>query len=183
MDSSLGWWPIQVTDPSVVLDLSGGARALVAFALVLLIGAALLWRYEALVDRSIETSIARPVSSLAYGVAAHLTIIFFSVYAASQLGQAASSGGAVAGVGLWAGVVILAIAAALGFTVVGTAVIEFGWGLRRWYGLLLGATIAGLAGLADPVIGVVVWTVVVSTGIGGPVRNWFHAAEDVESVP
>lgn len=172
----------QVTDPTTLFDLPGLVRGSAAFALVLVVGAGLLWRYETVIERSIETSIERPLSSLAYGVGAHLTIIFFGVYAASQLGQAAPSSTALANVGLWAGVATLAVAAALGFTVVGAAVIEFRWGRRRWYGLLLGAITAGLAGLADPVFGAIVWVVIVSTGIGGPVRNWFHAAEDVDSV-
>lgn len=172
---------LQIPHPTSFFELPGLVRGLAAFALVLLIGAWLLRRYGSFIDRSIEASIERPISSLAYGIAAHLTIIFFGVYAASQLGQAVPSGRPVAGVGLWAGVAGLAVAASLGFTVVGVAVVEFGWGRHPWYGLLLGAVIAGLAGLADPLVGMVVWVVVVSTGIGGPVRNWFNAAEDVES--
>lgn len=181
MDVLAGSWLLQASDPTAMLDVPGSVRGPAAFVVVLGLGAVLLWRYEPLVERSIEASIERPLSSLGYGVAAHLTFIFFSVYAASQLGQVGPSGRAVAGAGIWAGLAVLAVVAALGFTVVGAAVIEFGWGSRRWYGLLLGAAIAGLAGLADPVLGVIVWTVVVSTGIGGPVRNWFHAAEDVEA--
>lgn len=173
---------LQLPDPTAIVDLPGPVRGFAAFALVLASGAVLLRRYDAFIGRSIEASIERPLSSLAYGVGAHLTIIFFGVYAASQLGQAAPSSLSIAGVGLWAGVAGLAVAAALGFTVVGVALVEFRWGRHPWYGLLLGAAIAGLAGLADPLVGGVVWVVVVSTGIGGPVRHWFHAAEDVESV-
>lgn len=173
---------LQATDPTAMFGLPGFVRGPAAFAVVLIIGTALLWRYESLVERSIETSIERPLSSLGYGIGAHLTIIFFGVYAASQLGQVAPSGTPLASVGLWAGVAVLAVVAALGFTVVGAAVVEFRWGPRPWFGLLLGAVTAGLAGLASPLVGVVLWLVVVSTGIGGPVRNWFHAAEDVDSV-
>lgn len=178
----VGSWPLQLADPTLLFDLPRFVRGPAAFAVVLVLGAGLLWRYEPLVERSIDTSIDRPLSSLAYGIGAHLTILFFAVYAASQLGQAVPSSRSIAGLGLWAGIAILAVAAALGFTVAGAAVVEFRWGRRRWYGLLLGAVTAGLAGLADPVVGLVVWVVVVSTGIGGPVRNWFHAAEDVDSV-
>lgn len=181
MDPVVGYW-LQTADPTSLFDLPGVVRGSVAFALVITIGAGLLWRYGALVERSIVASIDRPVSSLAYGLAAHLTIVFFGVYAASQLGQITVSGRSIAGVGLWAVVAVLAVVAALGFTVVGAAVVELRWGPRRWHGLLLGASTAGVAGLVDPLAGGLVWLVVVSTGIGGPVRNWFHAAEDVQSV-
>lgn len=173
---------LQTVDPTLVLDLPGLLRALVAFATVLLLGAGLLWRYDGLVDRSMDASIGRPLSSLGYGVAAHATIAFFSVYAASQLGPLTLSGRSLGSVGLVLGVIILAVIAALGFTVVGTAVVELGGTRPRWYGLVLGAVIAGLVALIDPLIGGFVWLVVVSTGIGGQVRAWFHAADDVEAV-
>lgn len=173
---------LQLTDPTTMFELPGYVRGPAAFGLVLVVGAVVLRRYDRLVDRIIATSIDRPLSSLAYGVAAHLTVLFFGVYAASQIGQAAPANSSIAGVGLWAAAVVLAVAAAIGFTVVGVAAVELRWERRRRYGLLLGAVIAGLAGLTDPLLGGVVWLVVVSTGIGGPVRNWFHAAEDVESV-
>lgn len=182
MDALAGSWLFQASDPTTVFDLPGHARGPAAFVVVLCLGSMLLWRFGPLVERSLDASLERPLSSLAYGIAAHLTILFFSVYAASQLGRVAPSGSVVAGVGLWAGTVLLAIAAALGFTVVGAAVLEFTWEPRRWYGLLVGAAMAGLAGLVEPVFGVVVWTLVVSTGIGGSVRTWFNAAEDVDSV-
>lgn len=172
---------LQVTDPTSVLDQPGFVRGPVAFVVILVIGAGLLRRYEALVDRCLEASIDRPLSALAYGVGTHLTIAFFGVYATSQLMQAAPSSRAIAGVGLWAGAIILVVAAALGFTVAGVAVVEFGGGNGRWYGLLLGASAAGVLGFVDPLFGVIIWLIVVSTAIGGPVRLWFHAAEDVES--
>lgn len=172
----------QVTDPTMLLDLPGSIRGPGAFVLVLVVGAGLVWRYDGLIERTIDKSIERPLSSLAYGVAAHLTVLFFGVYVASQLGQAAPSNRSIALVALWAAVVLLVVAAAIGFTVVGVAAIEFRWTDSRRYGPLLGAVIAGLAGLTDPTLGGIAWVAVVSTGIGGPVRDWFHAAEDVDSV-
>lgn len=173
--------PLQLVDTSLVLDLPGLVRAGAAFALVLATGAVILWRYDGVVDRSIDASIDRPLASLGYGVAAHLAIAFFGAYAASQFAQLTVSGRSLAGVGIYLGVALLGVVAALGFTVVGVAVVETRWGRQRWHGLVLGAVVAGLAGLADPVVGGLVWLVVVSTGIGGPVRVWFHAAEDAEA--
>lgn len=172
--------PLLAADPTSVLDLPWLVRGPLAFAVVLVLGAAILWRYEAVVDRSIDASTDRPLSSMAYGVAAHGTIGFFGIYAASQLGQVSLSGRSLGVMGLWAGIVLLAVAAGLGFTVVGTAAVEFGWERRRWHGLLVGALVAGLAAVANPLVGGLIWLLVVSTGIGGPVRSWFHASEDVD---
>lgn len=174
-------WPLQSVDPTLILELPGLVRGVAAFAIVLAVGTVLLWRYAGLVDRSIAASIDRPLSSLGYGIAAHLTIGFFGVYAASQLGQLTFSGRSLGGLGLLAGLGVLTVVAALGFTVVGTAIVEFRGAARREYGLLLGAAIAGVAAFTQPLLGGLVWLIVVSTGIGGPVRVWFHAAEDVEA--
>lgn len=176
-----GSWLLQAGVPVSMLELPVLVRGAVAFALVLLLGAGFLWRYEALVERTIRSSTARPLSSLGYGIAGHLAILFFSFYAVSQLRQITISGFTLDSIGLLAGGFVLALFAALGFTVVGTAVVEFRWGRRPWYGLLLGAFAAGLAAIADPLVGGLVWLVIVSTGIGGPVRNWFNSAEDVQS--
>lgn len=173
---------LQLTGLGSVLDLPGLVRAPIAFGLVLAIGAGLLWRRTGLVERAIAASIDRPVSSLGYGVAAHLTIAFFAAYTASQLGQFEYSGRSLAGVGVVVGVVLLAVVAALGFTVVGSAVVESRWDRGRWYGLVVGALAAGVVALAEPLLAALVWLIVVSTGIGGPVRTWLHAAEDVETV-
>lgn len=179
MDAPTVWPTLQTVSPTAVLDLPGIARAAIAFVLILVVGAAILWRYGGVVDRSIEASIDRPLSSMGYGVAAHATILFFGVYAASQLGQLPVSGPSLGALGIWAGVILLLVVGALGFTVVGTAVVELKGDRHRWRGLLVGALLAGAAGLVEPVIGVVIWVVAVSTGIGGPVRTWFHASEDV----
>lgn len=172
---------LQVADPSAIIDLPATVRGPVAFVLVLVGGAVILRWYDGLIDRCVDASSSRPLSSLAYGIGAHLTVLFFGVYGASQLGQAAPGRPSLIRIGLWAAVVLLAVAAVIGFTVVGVTAVEIRWKRRRRHGLLLGAVIAGLAGIADPLLGGVVWIVVVSTGIGGPVRDWFNAAEDVES--
>lgn len=172
---------LQLVDPTSLLELPGLVRAPTAFLVVMLLGAGILWRYDALVERSIEAAIDRPLSSLGYGVAAHLTIAFFGAYSASQLGQLTVSGRSLAGIGLLGGLFVFGLVAALGFTVVGTAATQVGWERHRWYGLVVGATLAGLAALVDLRVGGLVWIVVVSTGIGGRVRLWLHAAEGAES--
>lgn len=173
--------PFQTVDPTAVLDLPGLVRGAAAFGVVLVLGAGLLWRFNGLVDRSISASMDRPLSSLGYGIAAHATIAFFGAYAASQLGQLSVSGRTLGGVGVWVAIVLLAVVAAVGFTVVGVAVVEVGLERRREFGIVLGAVLAGGAAVVEPLFGGLVWLVVVSTGIGGSVRVWFHAAEDVEA--
>lgn len=181
MDGLAILWFLQVPDPTAVFELPGILRGPFVFVVILLIGAGFLWRYDTLLERCIESSIERPLSSLGYGVAAHLTIAFFTLYGVSQLRQVEPSGVQLTNLGYLIGGVMLTVAAAIGFTVVGSAVVEFRWGERRGAGLLVGAVTAGLVSLAGPLLGGIVWIIVVSTGIGGPVRNWFNAAEDVQS--
>lgn len=170
---------LQSVDPTLVLDQSGLVRAVAAFAIVSVLGWGILWRYDDVVERSISDAVDRPLAALGYGIAAHLTIAFFGAYAASQLGQLTLSGRSLGGLGIWAGLFILVVVGSLGFTVVGTALVQYGWDRPRWYGPLVGAVIAGLAALPEPIVGGLVWLIVVSTGIGGRVRVWFHAADDV----
>lgn len=172
---------MQLADPSTLLELPGVVRAPIAFAAVLAFGAAVLWRFDGVVDRSIAASIDRPLSSLAYGIAAHATLVFAGVYLTSQFSQLTLSGRSLGLVGIWLGLVLLGFTAGLGFTVVGSAVVEHRWDRPRWQGLVVGALIAGLAGLVTPIVGGLVWLILVSTGIGGPVRSWIHASEDVSA--
>lgn len=158
------------------LDASPLVRAVVAFVLVLLLGGALLWRYEAFVDRSIDATVARPLVSLGYGVAAILAVGFVSVYLASQLALLTVAGRHVGSVGLLLGVLALFLIAALGFTIVGGALVLVWSGRDDWSGLVLGAVVAGLLALLDPVLAGVGGVAVVSLGVGGPARTWLHAS-------
>lgn len=174
--------PIQAADPTAVLELPRFVRVPIAVALVLILGALLLWRYRGVVERSIDASTARPIAALGYGVAAHATLIFAGAYITSQLAQLTLSGRSLGVLGLWIGGLILAVTAALGFTVVGTVLIELRGAESRWQGLVVGAVIAGIAAAFDPLVGGVIWVVAVSIGVGGPVRDWVWAAEDTQAV-
>ena len=129
---------------------------------------------------SITASMASPLRSLAYGAAAHAVIAFVGVYLTSQLSRVEISGQSVGALGVAVGVLVVLLAGSLGFVVVGSAVVEFGWERRRWYGLAVGALTAGVAGWLGPVAGGLLWFVVVSMGIGGPARNWLHADQPWE---
>lgn len=168
---------LQSSELPALLDQPPLVRGPIAFGVVLLPGAAILWRWEAVVDRAIDASVDRPLSALGYGIAAHAVIVFVGIYLASRLSGVVLSGHSLAAVGLAIGVAAFGAAAALGFTVVGGAIVELRWGRRRWLGLLLGAVGAALAAIADPMVGGLVWLVVVSTGVGGSARRWLHTAE------
>lgn len=182
MDELVGLWLLQVIDPTAILDIPNYLRGMGAFFLVLVIGAGMIWRYDAILERSIEASVDRPLSSLGYGVAAHVTVLFFGLYAISQLRRFGPSGDTFATLGFGVGLGLLLVFGAVGFTVAGIAVIQSRWDTPQWSGLLIGAIGAGILGLVNPIHGMLVWVIIVSTGIGGPVRNWFNATEDVQSV-
>lgn len=177
-----GLLALQAVDPTSLLELSGLVRGPIAFLLVLALGAVILRQYDGVVDRSLDASMDRPLTALGYGVAAHATLVFAGAYLTSQLAPLSVAGRSLGMFGLWIGGMLLAIAAALGFTVVGVAVLEIGLERPRWQGLLAGALLAGIAGLLDPLVGGLIWVITVSTGIGGPVRSWVWAADDVETV-
>lgn len=169
--------PMQAVDPSALLDAPGPTRALVAFAGVLVAGGLILWRADAFLDRAIEASMARPLVSLGYGVAANAVVAFGAVYLISQLAQLEAFGQSVGVVGVLLGAAIVLLAAALGLTVVGSTVVELAWHRDHRAGLVVGALLAGVGGLLDPLVGGLLLFVLVSMGIGGPARAWLHADE------
>lgn len=177
---SLAGTALQAASPGWLLALPAAARGAVAFATVLGLGAALRWRAPGALDRAVDAALDRPLSSLGYGVAAHGTLVFAGAYVTSQLAQLELAGRSLGPLGLWAGVGLLAVAAGFGFAATGTALVDLRGGDRGWTGVVVGAGLAGLAGVVDPLVGGVLWLVVAATGVGGPVRAWLFAAEEVD---
>lgn len=169
-----GWLALSAADPIAVLDASRTVRAVAAVALVLVVGGTLVWRFEPVVARSVDAAMSRPLRSTAYGVAAHATVAFGGVLLASTFSQLPISGSALLGPLL--GLVVLLVAGGWGFTVVGGSILERGGTSSRWAGLLVGALIAGGLAVVDPAVAGVGWLLVVSIGIGEPVRSWLHAS-------
>lgn len=167
---------IQAVDPAIVVDTPGPVRAVAAFALVLLLGGGLLWRYEPFVERSMDAMLARPLSSIGYGIAAHAVIGFAGFYLASQLTYVDVGGQNAGGIGLLIGGLLVGLAGALGFTVVGAAVLDL-WGSgTNWSGLVVGSVVAGVIAGIDPLVAGLGWIAIVSAGIGGQARTWLHAS-------
>ena len=168
---------MQAVDGTIIADLPGPVRGAVAFVLVLLLGGIILWRFGSFLDRAIDASTERPVVSVGYGVAAHVVIAFAGVYLATQLAGAPTGGWDAGVVGIVAGLLLVLLVSALGFAVVGSAVAALWLDGSRWTGLLVGSLLAGGSAAVDPLVGGVLWFVLVSTGIGGTVRRWIHASE------
>jgi len=170
--------PLSLVDPAALLDASAPVRAGIAVVAVLLLGGLLVYRYESLLDRSMEATNERPLAAVVYGLSAHLVMLFASIYLTSRVGETGFSELNAGTVGVLFLVTLLLSAAVVGFTVVGATLVELGGGHSRVAGPLAGAGIAGGAAVLGPVYGGVVWILVVSTGIGGPVRRWVHASVD-----
>lgn len=169
--------PLQTLNPADVVDLPGTVRGPAAFVLVFLLGVALSWRFEPFLGRSIDASMDRPLAAVFYGAAALGVVVFAGSYLATQLAQLPVPGRYGGAVGLAVGLLLVVVASALGFAVVGSMVVELWSGRRSSGGLVLGALVAGVAASMDPVVGGLLWFVAVSAGIGGPVREWLHASE------
>lgn len=168
--------PLQAVDLTAVAGASSAVRGAAAFVLVLVFGGAFLWRYQPFVERSMDAAMARPLLSTAYGVVAHLVVVLGGVLLASKLSQYPVFGRNPAVVGLLLGALVGLVAAGLGFTVVGSTVVELGGQPSRWVGLVVGALIASGIAVATPAVAGVAWLVVVSVGVGGAVRKWVHAS-------
>ena len=169
--------PMQTIDPTVVTEMPGPIRGAVAFVGVLLLGLVLVRRFGGFLDRAIQASMARPLWAVGYGLAGHAVVGFGSVYLASQLAQLPTGGWYAGVVGVGAGLFLYVVASSLGFTVVGTVVATLRSEEPWWAGPLVGALLAGGAAFIPPPVGWLTWFVVVSIGIGGPVRKWLHASE------
>lgn len=171
-----GWLALQTVDPIAILDASRAARASAAVALVLVVGGVLVWRFEPFVDRSVDAAMARPLRSTAYGVAVHAVVAFGGVLLSSNFAQLPIDGRNTAVLGPLLGLVVLLVAGGWGFTVVGASILERWGASNQWAGLLVGAIIAGGITVVDPAVAVVGWLLVVSIGIGEPVRTWLHGS-------
>ncbi|WP_336037593.1 hypothetical protein [Halobacterium yunchengense] len=171
-----------VVDPSAVAAAPAAVRAVAAFCLVAVVGGLLRWRAADVVDRAQATWTDSVLASLAYGLSTHAVLVFAGVYLANKFSTYRLFGGASGDAGLAFAVVLVGVAAALGFTVVGSTVADLAVGATATQGLLAGAAGAAALAAAPLSVGAVVWFGVVSLGIGGAVREWVHASVDAEPV-
>lgn len=168
--------PLQAIGPDAITDTWWPVRALATFVVVAGLGGLLVSRYEPFVDRSIDASMDQPLSSFGHGVAAHAVIAFAAVYLADKFGRFGVLDGNGPMVGLLVGVLLALAAGTIGFTVVGSTIVELRGDRRHELGLMVGALIASSAVAVATTTGAFLWFVVVSIGIGGAVRKWLHAS-------
>lgn len=159
-------------DAVTFLTAGGPTRAFLVFAVVLVLGVGLHWWDGGIFDRAIDAAATRPVTSFAYGLAAHAAIAFAGFYLTAKLGRL-SPGGYFAGwFGVLFGVGLLIVTATVGFCVIGTVAVGVVSDTARPAGIVVGALIASGVTLLEPLVGIVTWLVLVSAGIGGFVRAW-----------
>ncbi|MEF8841186.1 MAG: hypothetical protein V5A62_06115 [Haloarculaceae archaeon] len=172
---------VQPVDPAILAEAPGMAWAAASFALVLLFGGGLLYRYGSFVDRSVDASMDRPYVAVAYGVMAFGLVAFVGGYAASQLTRVGVGGTGLLLVVVGGVVLVALVLGALGFLVVGTLVTDVQGRRRPWHGLVLGAALSAVGWLLLPLVGGgLAWVLLAAFGIGGPTRLWFHTPRRVD---
>lgn len=162
-------------DFSAGFGAAGPIRAITVILVVLLIGIGLLWWDEAFIDRSVDAAMARPLASLAYGLATHASIALAGVLLTAKLGRITLGGFYFGWLGVLVGLGLILVTATIGFSVVGIILLGAFTDVDSRGGVLLGAIIAGGVTLLDPLLGVATWLLVVSAGIGGFARKWITA--------
>lgn len=165
-------------DPATIAETTSLVRFVASFVLVLLAGGLLLAVAGEFVDRAVDSSMETPVASVGYGLMAQAAIVFLGYY---LLGQLAGVSGAIVDVAFVViGVLTLALAG-LGFTVVGVRITELVGDRRLSLGAVVGAALSAVVWLVPSfLLGLVLWLLVVSLGVGGPTEAWLHASRSVD---
>lgn len=153
----------------------GPVRAAIVILSVSVLGLGLCRWDASFLHRSVDASTAHPFSSLAYGLATHFTIAFGAVLLTAKLGRITLGGYYFGWLGVLFGVGLILATATFGFSVVGTIIVGIVSETNPKIGVGLGALTAGAITLLEPLLGVAVWLIVVSAGIGGFARRWFEA--------
>jgi len=165
----------QPLDPVAAARSSVAVRVVGAFLVVLLFGGIVLYRSEEFVDRAVDASMDRPLTSVVYGVFAQGGVVFLGGYVWSQLARIGAVGSLAGNIG---GILVLVASlalAGLGLTVVGAGITEAAGDRQLWPGLAIGAGAGAAAWLAPTVlVGAAIWIVLVGLGIGGATKSWIH---------
>lgn len=171
----VGATTMRLLDPTVLVDAPVAFRVVGVFVLTVLFGGTILTLSAGVVDRAADASMERPLLSVVYGVLAQGVLLILGSYAYSQLLRLGFVGPTVGVVGLWVGILGVLALSGLGLAVVGAAVTETASTRQLWPGLAIGAAIGAAAWFVPSfVLALLVWLLVVSFGIGGPMREWIH---------
>jgi hypothetical protein len=174
-------WPVtQLGDINALVTLSGPARAVISFGVVLLIGGLIAnWR-PAAVNRAVARTVDDSPVAIVYGLAAFGLAVFFGGYLLTQVTQLGSE--VVTLAGLVVVVTAVVVLASYGYLVVGSYLTEIEGRRRIWHGVVIGATLSAIPWvILSATFGLAVWVLLAAVGLGSPTRHWFHGARTVES--
>ena len=171
----------QTADLSALLGLSGAARGVLSFVLVLAVGGGLLTRREEDVHRAVDLVTEGSPLTVVYGLVAFGLLAFVGAYAITQLGRLTTLA-----VLLQASLVALGLAAValggFGYLVVGTWLTEVDGARRPRSGAVIGAGLSPVPWVALPeFLAVLGWVLLATVGLGNVTREWIHGERTVES--
>lgn len=154
---------------------SGPIRAAAVFLLTVAFGGAILHRSSGWIDDAVEASMARPLSSLGYGLAAYVIALFVVSYAAGQLARLGLDARILSLLGGLVIAVIVLSFGGVGFAVVGAWVTELLGERDPWAGLVGVASVSAVAWVVLPAApAVLLWLGIAAVGLGGPTRRWIR---------
>lgn len=167
--------PLQAFDSVSQLGSSAPTRAMIAFLASTLVGGFVLYQYGDRVDVAVKASTANPPVSVIYGVMAYGLVAFFGAYGFSQfarIGIGATTVAAISGIVL---LLILLGLGGIGYAILGSWFADAAGFRDPFLGLVAVGFVGAVAVLVLPTLpGTVVWFVIASVGLGGPVKNWVH---------
>ena len=171
----------QTADLSALLGLSGAARGVLSFVLVLAAGGGLLARREEDVHRAVDLMTEGSPLTVVYGLVAFGLLAFVGTYAVTQLGRLTTLA-----VLLQVSLVALGLAAVVlggfGYLVVGTWLTEVDGARRPRSGAVIGAGLSAVPWVTLPeFLAVLGWVLLATVGLGNVTREWIHGERTVES--
>ncbi len=169
--------PVLAVFPSQlgVAGLSAPVRSILSFALVLLVGAALLrWRGPT-VDRAVDRTVEGSPVAVVYGLVAFALVVLVAGYGLSQLARLGAGGVVVRTAGELVGGTAFLTLSAFGYLVVGVSLTEVEGARRPLLGALVGALLSALPWLVLPTLpAVAAWALLSAVGLGNPARHYLN---------
>lgn len=171
----------QTADLSALLELSGPARGMLSFALVLLAGVGLLKRRESDVHRAVDIMAEGFPLTMIYGAIAFGLLVFSGSYIITQLGRLTSRA-VVFQVSLAVLGLAIVVLGGFGYLVVGTWLTEIEGARQPLAGAVIGAGLSAAPWVALPELPALFgWILLATVGLGNVTREWVHGERTVEA--
>jgi hypothetical protein len=160
--------------------LSAPVQSALSFAVVLLVGAALLrWRGPT-VDRAVDRTAEGSPVAVVYGLVAFALVALVAAYGLSQLARVGAGGAVLRTAGGLVGGTALVTLSAYGYLVLGVYLTEVEGARRPLLGALVGAVLSALPWLVLPTLpALAAWALLSAVGLGNPTRHYIHADRTV----